>query len=247
MKFIDRLLFIKGLRPVSAWERETGIGRGGLDRALKDGQLNEINLRKLCRAENVNAHWLLFGTGMPYSVMTFGSDAALAGQLQAYFDDEAERWTLTVMRRHSDGLPCAIALSMPTEHQAAGEVSALKMITLELLAGPIGLLSAQWICRSGWACVRGVSLDDAVVADVLAGQLGSQALLFDPGYLVAAVPLDSRALQVLETSAANSNGNRYHLPLTPAENALLSQFRALPDGDKKRLNAIADALAGLRT
>lgn len=245
MKLSERLRFIKGLRAVSAWERETGIGRGNLDRAINTGQLNEDNIRRLCRAENIRADWLLFGEGQPYRYSEYRSDAELAEQLQAHFDDECQRWTLTVIRRKSDNVPCAVTLTMP-QHHVDFELYPchVKDIALELLIGPIGLKTSQVICHPGWGKVQGAALDDDVVLDICTGQIGTYALLFEPGYLISRVTeLDKQLLAILAQVDGVSEPYGYcQTNLSHDERKLLDQYRVLNQCDRQRLLAISDIL-----
>jgi len=243
MKLSDRLAQVKGSRRVSSWERETGIARGNLDRAIKGAALSEENLRKLVRAENVSVDWLLEGRGTPYYIVKLNSDAEIAHALQAYFDDEAARWAVTIIRRKSADVPLAIALTMPIERKGPDDTDFIKESALELITGPIGPLSSQVLCRSGWNKVSGLALDDEIVADICNGQLGTYALLVDPGYLLLSTALDPQVLAVI-TAALNVSEapNCYHVPLTFPEQALLQCYRALPVDDRQRLVVIAEAL-----
>lgn len=246
MKISERLSQIKGSRAVSAWERETGIARGNLDRALKDDKLSEENIRKLCRAENLRSDWLLFGDGSPYRVAVFHSDEELAEQLGYFFSDEAAVWTVTVVRTQSNDVPCAVVLTMPAESQSTRDNMAVKSIVVEVLAGPVGLETSKLVCRPEWGRVQGLALADDIARQLCSGQLGTFALLFDPGYLLNAQQLDPRVLSVLrESNGVGERKNGYESGFTAEERQLVKRYRALQDGDKARLIAIADAFIKL--
>lgn len=240
MTISNRLLKIKGSRSVLQWERQTGIARGNLDRGIRDGKLSDENIRKLIRTENIRADWLLEGKGTPYQIAVFNDDLVLSELLCAHHTDEARNWTLTVICRQSDGLPCAITLTMEVESQAVKDDKKSdidKYTVLEILTGPIGPYSREAIKRDGWGKRQQVTLDDAVVESLCKGGIGTYALTLDPGYLKAAVPLDDKTLaDVAEESAG------YTIPLTPPEQRLLTTYRALPNDDRARLLAIADTL-----
>jgi len=235
MKLSDRIAQLKASRPVSYWERQVGIARGNLDRALKDDKLSDENIRKLCKWENARADWLLLGSGAPYQTATFNTDHDLSDQLNAYLIDEAESRTLTVVTRKSDDLPCAVVLTMPGQYQAGKAM--VDYTILDVLVGPIGLYSRGTIKDGSWRKRQQVTLDDEVVESLCKGGIGTYALMLDPGYLKAAGPLDDQTLaDVAEESAG------YTVPLTPPEQRLLTTYRALPNDDRHRLLAIADTL-----
>lgn len=243
MKSQERLTQLKGSRPVSSWERQAGIARGNLDRALKDGKIGDENMRKLCRLENARADWILFGTGAPYQVATFNTDQDLAEQICAHHTDEAARWTLTAITRKSDNLPRAVVMTMPIITQPP-ESTMMFYIQLEVLTGPIGPFSREAIKRDGWGKRQQVTLDDDVVESLCAGGIGTYALAHEPGYLQAAVPLDDKTLAALATNDVAERMGGYTVPLTPPEQRLLTTYRAMPTDDRERLLAIADALKG---
>ncbi|MGR8931923.1 MAG: hypothetical protein ACU836_14920 [Gammaproteobacteria bacterium] len=246
MSVSDRLAWLKGKRPVAVWERETGIARGNLDRALKDGKLSEENIRKLCRVENMRSDWLLIGRGTPFYVAEFVSDQAFADALLNYFADEGQRWTLTVIRRKSNGMPCVVALTMPTSNQTANDRQPSAQMTVELLSGPIGVETSKVVCRPDWGRVQGLGLDDDIVRRMQCGEVGTYELLFSPGYLLQASDLDSKVLAAIsEGVAVGEQKNGYVIPLTPDERSMLNRYRALSGDDKARLAAISDALANL--
>jgi len=243
MPISERLLKLKASRSILEWEREAGIARGNLRRAIKGDSLSEENIRKLVRTENVSVDWLLEGRGTPYYIVKLNSDAEIADALQVYFDDEAARWAVTIIRCKSADVPLAIALTMPIERKGPDDTDFIKESALELITGPIGPLSSHILCRSGWNKVSGLALDDEIVADICNGKLGTYALLVDPGYLLLSTALDPQVLAVI-TEALNvaEAPNGYHVPLTFPEQALLQCYRALPVDDRQRLVVIAEAL-----
>jgi len=247
-KISERIQYLRGDRAVARWEKDAGIGTGNLHRALKEGQINDQNIRILCHYENASADWLIDGKGSPYRVSKSGSDFEMSERLQAYYDDEAEHWTVTVIRKASDGKPCAVALSMPGQYEVVqrGKDVPLKVdyTILELLSGPVGPLSSQVICRAGWRAVKGVAVDDDAAADIAGGRAGTYALFFEPGYLLDAPALDTQALAAIEAAVAESK-NGYSVPLTAPEHGLLKTYRALSADDKTRLAAIAETLKSL--
>jgi hypothetical protein len=243
MKLSGRLTQLKGSRAVSAWERQAGIARGNLDRAIKDGKLSEENIRKVCRVENARADWLLLGSGSPYQIANFNTDQDLSDQICAHHTDEAERWTVTVVIRQSDDLPCAVVMTMPVITQPP-ESTSIFYVQLEVLTGPIGPYSREAIKRDGWEKRQQLTLDDEVVESLCKGGIGTYALMQEPGYLKAAVPLDDKTLAALATTDVTERLGGYTVPLTPPEQRLLSTYRAMPSNDRERLLAIAEALKG---
>jgi len=248
MKLSERIKQLKGSRPVSRWEITAGIGAGNLSRAIKDDQLNDENIRVLCYYENVNPDWLINGRGNPYRVARFETDIDISEQIAAYHTDEAASWTLTVIIRQSDNLPCVAVLTMPGQYQVKqrGKDEPLQVdyTILEVLVGPIGPYSREAIKRDGWKKRQQLTLEDAVVESLCKGGIGTHALTLDPGYLKASVPLDDKALAELATTDVTERLGGYTVPLTPPEQRLLSTYRAMPTTDRERLLAIADALKG---
>lgn len=240
MKLSGRLTQLKASRPVSAWERQAGIARGNLDRAIKDDKLSDENIRKLCRLENVRSDWLLLGSGSPYQISTFSSDRDMSNRICAHHTDEAARWTLTVITRQSDNLPCAMVMSMPGQYPVdprSNESAMIDYTILEVLTGPIGPYSREAIKRDGWGKRQQLTLDDDVVANLCKGDIGTYALMLDPGYLKATVPFDDKNLAAVAEDATG-----YTVPLTQPEQRLLLTYRTLPNADRERLQAIADTL-----
>jgi len=248
MPISERLLKIKGSRSILEWEREAGIARGNLRRAIKGDSLSEENIRKLVRTENVSADWLLDGRGSPYYVAMFNSDAEIAAQLQAYFDDEADRWSVTLIRRKGDDAPRAVVLTMPIERQELSADEVVKESALDVMVGPIGILSSRVICRPGWRAVSGLALDEEIVTAICSGQLGTHALLSDPGYLLLSTALDRDVLTIITNGLTLAEqSNHYTVPLTPDEQQLLTTYRCLPKPDRSRLQVIADAFKSAST
>jgi hypothetical protein len=244
MKFSERLRQLKGSRPVSGWERQAGIARGNLDRAIKDGKLSDENIRKLCRLENARADWILFGTGTPYQIAACHADQELSHQICAHHTDEAARWNLTVIIRHSDNLPRAVVMTMPGQYPVDqhGKASSMVDYTItEVLVGPIGPYSREAIKREGWRKRQQLTLDDVVVESLCNGGIGTYALTLAPGFLKDAVPLDDKTLTELASDVAEFK-NGYAVPLTPPEQRLLKTYRAMRTDDRARLLAIADTL-----
>lgn len=246
MKLSDRIKQLKGSRPVSRWEITAGIGAGNLSRAIKDDQLNDENIRVLCCYENVNPDWLINGRGNPYRVIRCDADLDLSEQIAAYHTDEAASWTLTVIVRQSDNIPRAVVLTMPGQYQVKqrGKVEPLWVdyTILEVLTGPIAPYSREAIKRDGWKKRQQLTLDDAVVESLCKGGIGTYALMLDPGYLKAAVPMDDEALDELASREVSEAFKGGVVPLTPPEQRLLTTYRALPNADRERLQAIADTL-----
>jgi hypothetical protein len=240
MKFSERLAQLKGSRAVSAWERQAGIARGNLDRGIKDGRLSDENIRKLCKFENARADWLLIGTGSPYQIAGFVNDHDLAEHICALHRDDASNWTLTLICRESDQLPVAVVMTMPGQYQGKDE-SMVDYTILEVLLGQIGPCTREAIKRDGWKKRQLLTLDDDVMERLFNGRIGTYALTEDPNYLKAAVPLDGKALDELASNVTESPAG-YTVPLTPPEQRLLNTYRALPNPDRDRLQAIADAL-----
>lgn len=89
-----------------------------------------------------------------------------------------------------------------------------------------------------------MALADEVALALMQGEIGTYALFFEPGYLLQATALDTKALQIIENAVAQQV-NGYHVPPSPNEQALLKTYRALPTEDKDRLRVIAEALKGL--
>jgi hypothetical protein len=240
MTIINRLLKLKGSRSVLQWEREAGIARGNLDRAIKDGKLSDENLRKLCRWENARADWLLFGSGSPYQIAGFSTDHDLAERICAHHTDAAADWSLTVIYRESDQLPMAVVMTMPGQYPGKDE-SMIDYTILEVLLGQIGPYTCEAIKRDSWRRRQQIMLDDEVVKKLFDGNIGTYALTADPNYLKAAVPLDDKTLTELASNITESPGS-YTVPLTPPEQRLLNTYRALPGDDRNRLLAIAATL-----
>jgi len=60
----ERLSRVIGKRPISKFERDCGIGRGQIWRAIHDKKpLNSESISKICNSENISADWLLLGRG----------------------------------------------------------------------------------------------------------------------------------------------------------------------------------------
>jgi hypothetical protein len=249
MKLSDRLRQIKGSRSTSRWERDAGIGTGNLHRALKEDQLNDENIRVLCSYENVNPDWLISGRGSPYRIIRCDSDLEFSEQIGLYHTDEAASWTLTVIFRQSDNVPCAAVLTMPGQYQVKqrGKIERLwvDFTLIEVMSGPIGPYSREAIKRDGWKKRQQVTLDDDVVESLCKGGIGTYALMQEPGYLKAAVPLDDKTLAEHAKSNVTDRTNSYTVPLTPPEQRLLKTYRSLSNDDRERLLAIADALKGV--
>lgn len=247
MKLSDRIKQLKGSRPISKWERDAGIGRGNLDRAIKDDQLNDENIRVLSFYENANPDWLISGRGNPYRVIRCDTDDDLSVNIGAYLTTE-ESWTLTVILRQSDNVACAVVQTMPSRYpvKQRGKDDPLMVdyIALEVLAGPIGHSSWKAIEDEHWRNRQQLTLNDEVVESLCKGGIGTYALMQEPGYLKAAIPLDDKTLAAFATSDVTERLGAYTVPLTPPEQRLLSTYRAMPSNDRERLLAIAEALKG---
>jgi hypothetical protein len=248
MAISDRLRQIKGSRAVARWERDAGIGSSNLHRALKEDQLNDENIRVLCYYENASSEWIISGRGNPYRVIRCDTDLDFSEQIEAYNTDE-ENWTLTVILRKSDNLPCAVVLTMPSRYpvkqRGKPEPLMVDYTALEVMVGPIGPSSSEAIKRDGWGKRQQLTLADEVVESLCKGGIGTYALMQEPGYLKVAVPLDDKTLaDFASTSVTDSSTPGYTVPLTPHEQRLLKTYRAMATEDRERLLAIADTLKG---
>ena len=248
MTISNRLTEIKGLRSVLQWERQAGIARGNLDRSIRDGKLSDETILKLIHYENVRADWLLTGKGAPYQTATFNADIELSEQLCAYHTDEAARWTLTLIVRESDNLPCAVVLTMPGGNYPIDKLgkaasAPVEYTIVEILVGPIGRYSRAAINRNGWGQRQQLTLDDTVTEILCAGGIGTYVLMQEPGYLKAAVPFSAETLELAHSDVTDTPSS-YTVPLAPPEQRLLTTYRAMPNDDRERLLAIAEALKG---
>jgi len=242
MKLSGRLLQIKGLRPVSKWEREVGIPRGNLDRAIKENKLSNENAIRLLRSENVKLEWLLSGIGAPYHVSNYPNDYEMAQQIDAYHEDEAEGWTVTIICCKENPIPSVIVLSMPVQWQRPEDPNMIDITQIEILTGPFGLLSFKAVCQTGWFLVQSLKLDDELVLAISKGLIGTYKLISDPGYLKQAEPIKTEMLFSLETQIFNEPNPINQVALTDSEFQFLAKFRQLNKKDKQRLLAICDVL-----
>lgn len=239
MKINDRLLFLKGSRHVSAWERSAGIARGNLDRAIKDGHLSDENIIKLRQYENLNVNWLLCGDGSPYQYSVFPSDVTLSEQLQAHCADEVGRWALTVVQRKSDLVFCAVVLSMPGQYLAKAKdiESWIDYSIIEVLCGPIGHYCFAAILGNVWAATTQLLLDDHDAARLCTGFIGSYELTKDPGILMSATAVST---ELFDLQLGLDEDETYQT-ITDSERVLVQNYRKLTSADKARLSVIARA------
>lgn len=79
---------------------------------------------------------------------------------------------------------------------------------------------------------------DVIAERIAKGDVGTYALMTEPGYLKAATSLLLEQLTTLEIA---EKPNHYQAPLTSQEHKLLTDYRALQAEDKHRLHLIAES------
>jgi len=233
--YLSRMDIVLGDRKKYPFGFSMGFSRGTINRLFSMEMAGNIDTFMAMRhAENLSLDWLLNGIGAPYVTRLTSTDNTTAELITHLFEGEPMDWQATVL---TDQITNLVILSQPAIYVVGKRT--LDYTRLEVLTGPVGEGTLELLDTAGLTC-KVAKTDTLTLRRVLSGQIGTYALLENPGILKNA---ETRAR--LSTAQIAEPRARYDSfsTLKEPEILLLQKYRTLSASDQSVLNDICTVLA----
>lgn len=234
MNRFDRLIKILDGRKPYQWLKEIGIDRSAV-RLIKENDAlpNWNQLYAIRRAEGIRLEWLSDGTGEPFIVNRYLSEAECAESIAAHLEDED--WNVTLA---TDGQRHAAILTQPgssTVEGRAGRSTEFHYTITEIMLG-VGKSSLETIAEKAKRITLSILSSDKVAA-IYKGEAGPYRLIgADDAWLKNAKPVDA-------TNPIFSAEQPVARILTRDQENLLNIYEHMAAEQRATYKAIGDTLA----